>query len=340
MKHFYFKLNILVTLCLLSFQTKSQTGERWYYNIDAQNIAIGGYDVVAYHNQNKAMVGDENISSLHEGVHYRFSSKANQKHFEADPEKYLPAYGGWCTFFMGIDQEATAFAPTRMQSDPTNFKVIEGQLYLFRKTARQNFLESFESGDTKAILARADAFWQSRVDYGIMANGLPEGLNPMARMENIDWLPFMGKWEAQAYWWADTTGAVKNSFKGEWEFRYGYDGYCVQDDFKSIPDLPFAGTQNGPAIRGYDVQNHEWHMTYIPVNAPRSQTWLMTGKFLGHGNLEGRLESQDPLGNPILQKVIFRLIDKDHMEWQAQWSWDEGKTWKEKTGFLTAIKVK
>lgn len=339
MKHFYAKFSYSIFICLLVLQAQAQTGERWYYNIDAQNTAIGGYDVVAYHTQGEATAGKKEISSQHEGITYRFSSDKNKQLFKVNPEQYLPAYGGWCTFFMGIDQAATQFAPTRMQSDPTSFQVINGQLYLFRKTERQNFSEAFTKGDGKAILNRANEFWHSRVEYGNKANGLPKGLNPNARMENIDWLPFMGKWKAQAFWWADTTGTVKNAFDGEWEFRYGYDGYCVQDDFKSIPDLPFAGTQNGPAIRGYDVQNHEWHMTYIPVNQPRASTWLMTGKFIGHGNLEGQLESQDPYGNLILQKVIFKLIDKDHMEWQAQWSWDKGKTWKEKTGFLTATKI-
>ena len=81
----------------------------------------------------------------------------------------------------------------------------------------------------------------------------------------------MGKWESRVEWWNDTTGASISSFQGEWEFDYGYYGYCVMDNFKGVPNLPFAGTQNGPAIRGYDVQNNEWHMTYIPVNQPVSK---------------------------------------------------------------------
>jgi len=335
----HFKLIIGTALCLFMNQGFSQSGPRWYYNVDKENIAIGGYDVVAYYTENQAIKGNELHGSLWQGNNYLFSSASHKATFEIDPEKYLPAHGGWCTFFMGIDQEATQFPPTRMASDPTNFKIIDGKLYLFRKTPSQNFLEMFNSGDQKAILKRATKFWKSRVSLSKKAEGRPKGLNPMARMENLKWETFMGKWEAQVQWWNDTTGTSKSIFKGEWEFRYGYNGYCIQDDFMSVPDLPFAGTQNGPAIRGYDVQNHEWHMTYIPVNQPRANTWLMTANFIAPGYLVGQLESQDPLGNAILQRVIFKKIDQNTFEWQADWSWDEGKTWREKTGFATVTRT-
>ena len=339
MKTRYFKIITALLFCLMMGTSHAQTGERWYYNLNDQNIAIDGYDLVAYHTKNKAEKGKEQIKSSYKGINYWFSSAKNKKMFEKQPEQYLPAYGGWCTFFMGIDQAAVQFPPTRMTSDPTNFKVIDGQLYLFRKTPVRNFKELFEAGDQQAILKRADAFWQSRIELANKADGRPEGLNPMARMENLDWEPFMGKWTAEAYWWADTTGAVKSRFKGNWEFRYGYDGHHVEDYFTITPGLPYAGTQDGPAIRGYDVQNQQWTMTYLPVNQPGSNIWNMTGKFLRHGYLEGGLETKGPYGQPILQKIIFRLIDENNLEWEAQWSWDKGKTWKEKTGFVKATRV-
>ena len=327
------RLSILIALILaLSITGQAQEGQHWYYNITEDNIAIEGYDVVAYHAQDSAMKGMAQWELEHEGVRYLFASQQNLNTFRSDPAKYLPAFGGWCTFFMGIDVEQTNFPPTRMESDPTNFLIKDGQLYLFRKTPRQDFKEVFTSTDQQAILSTAESFWQSRLELMKGLNKKPQGLNAMARMENLEWQPFMGKWEVDLKWWADTTGTNVVPSKGEWEFRYGYYGFCIQDDFQSVPAQPFAGAPNGPAIRGYDVVKEEWHMTYIPVNQGRAATWLMTGKFTGPGQLTGQLETQDPYGNDILQKIEFKLVSKDYFQWRAHWSWDDGKTWKENVG--------
>lgn len=333
MKYFYLRVLIAsISFMCASSIAYSQQGDNWYFFMDKSKVALNGYDAVAYHTQNEALKGDPTIKSEHKKVTYYFRSAENKRQFDSGPEKYLPAFGGWCTFFMGIDKEASRFPPTRMIPDPTSFKIIDGKLHLFRKTPQQDFKAIFESGDSEAILTRAKEFWQTRVAYSKKTMGLPEGLNPMARMENLDWLPFMGKWEAKVGWWADTTGINVSNFNGEWEFNYGYYGFCIMDDFKGVPGQPFAGTQNGPAIRGYDVLNKEWHMTYIPVNQPRAATWLMTGKFKGPGHLEGILETKDPYGNDILQRVVFKLVDENFFKWRADWSWDNGKTWKEGVG--------
>lgn len=335
MKHIPF----LLLLLSLSHSLQAQSGPRWYYNINESNVAIEGYDLVAYHTNNTATQGIAQFASNYKGITYLFSSDPNKVTFEKDPEQYLPAFGGWCTYFMGIDQTVTAFPPTRMPSNPKSFQILNGRLYLFRKTAQQDFGKVFESSDTEPILERANAFWKSRETYATGLNEKPEGLNAMARMENLEWQPFMGKWQSEVVWWNDTTGTATSSFKGEWTFAYGYDGYCIMDNFKGIPDLPYAGTQNGPAVRGFDVLNNEWHMTYIPVNQPRAATWLMTGNFVGKGHLEGALESKDPFGNEILQKIVFKLISPDHFQWKAHWSWDGGKTWKENAGFSESRRI-
>ena len=68
-------------------------------------------------------------------------------------------------------------------------------------------------------------------------------------------------------------------------------------------------------------------MTYIPVNQPRSAHWLISGKFLAEGLLEGTMETKDANGTPIVQKIRFEHQSKDHFVWNADWSYDEGKTW-------------
>lgn len=332
-------MNRFLILLLLSFVSLhpptaySQSGARWYYNIDSSNVAVQGFDLVSYHSKG-AVKGKPEITTEFKGITYHFNSKKNKDIFDKNPEKYLPAFGGWCTFFMGIDKEKTGFAPTRMPVDPEAFKIIDGKLYLFLNTPKRNYLEAFERSESQtATLNRAEDFWNSRENLAALYEGLPQGLNPNARMELLQWQVFMGSWEVDLKWWTDTTGTAISPSKGRWKFYYGYEGYCIQDDFRSKQDVPYSGTVNGPAIRGYDPVKEEWHMTYIPVNQSRDATWLMTGNFLRKGYLEGMLKTKDSFGNPVMQKVIFDLQSPDKFTWRGHWSWDDGKTWKENVGY-------
>ncbi|MCB0488568.1 MAG: YHS domain-containing (seleno)protein [Cyclobacteriaceae bacterium] len=322
---------LLLLTCLQIGLAFSQSGELWYYNIDDSNLALQGYDPVSYWQGDVPQKGSEKIYTQVGGITYRFINQDNAKKFKTDPSRYLPQFGGWCTYFMGVDK-STGFARTRMPADPDEFVILDGKLYLFAKTARRNYKESFLNGDKKLIIDEANKFWQTRVDLAKLAKGLPKGLNPKARMELLQWQPFMGSWDVDLKWWADTTGTNVVPSEGTWDFYYGYFGYCVQDDFRSKRDVLFSGTVNGPAIRGFDPVSEEWHMTYIPVNQGRGATWLMTAKFLGIGQLEGRLDTQDPYGNPVIQKVVFERVNENKFYWRAHWSWDNGSTWKENVG--------
>ena len=61
-------------------------------------IALQAYDPVAFHTVGKAMKANPAISAEYRGYKYLFSSEANKTTFEEQPEKYLPAYGGFCAF--------------------------------------------------------------------------------------------------------------------------------------------------------------------------------------------------------------------------------------------------
>jgi len=314
-----------LALILTMIVAKAQEVDYWYYNVNEEGVFLDGYDVVAYHSDKKAAKGAPAITSTYRGVTYRFVSRQNRKMFDKSPEKYLPAFGGWCTFLMGIDKNR--FPPTRAMVDPQNFKMIDGRLHLFGKNARQDFKTVFENADQDTILKRAEMFWKTRESLARKSKGLPEGMNPHARMEMLDWMPFMGDWTCDLTWWADSTGQNKVKSTGKWFFRFGYYGYCIQDDFVADQLNPVAGTTNGPAIRGYDPRNEEWHMTYIPINQSRDRTWLMRGRFIAEGIIEGTMEITDASGNPVLQKVRLESRSKDEFIWSADWSYDGGNTW-------------
>ncbi len=64
-------------------------------NKDESDIAIKGYDPVAYFTENRAVKGKEEFEYLYEGARWRFSSAAHRDLFATNPERYMPQYGGY-----------------------------------------------------------------------------------------------------------------------------------------------------------------------------------------------------------------------------------------------------
>ncbi|WP_343560631.1 YHS domain-containing (seleno)protein [Kiloniella sp. b19] len=81
-----------------------------------------GYDLVAYFTEDRAVEGSTAHTAIHEGVTYLFSKAEHKDAFEADPAKYLPAYGGYCAFGAAVGK--------KFPIDPHAFKVVDGKLYL------------------------------------------------------------------------------------------------------------------------------------------------------------------------------------------------------------------
>src|SRR5260370_8879837 len=70
----------------------------------AEGIGLKGYDPVAYFINGAPTKGSEQYSFARKGVTYRFASAGNLEKFKADPEKYLPQYGGYCADAMSLDR--------------------------------------------------------------------------------------------------------------------------------------------------------------------------------------------------------------------------------------------
>jgi YHS domain-containing protein len=92
--------------------------------IDKNGLAIGGYDVVAYQKDHKAMIGTPTYTEKLGKTTYYFSSKANAKTFIANPDKYLPQCNGYCAW--GVAEKDSKFS-----INPETFKVVDNKLYLF-----------------------------------------------------------------------------------------------------------------------------------------------------------------------------------------------------------------
>ena len=110
---------------------------------------VSGYDLVAYHSDSAATRGNGHNVSEHDGVTYLFSSASNKKAFDANPEKYLPAYGGWCAFGVSVGK--------KFVSDPEAWKIVDGKLYLnLDKNIQKDWLK-----DVPGRINKANANWSN-----------------------------------------------------------------------------------------------------------------------------------------------------------------------------------
>lgn len=123
------------------------------YNLaSAEAPAVKGYDVVSYFTRGKASKGKPTIRANHRGVWYRFSDEQHRALFVADPERYLPTYGGWCASAIGDKGE-------KVDIDPTNFKVKDGRLFLFYKSVFADALKDWNKHE-KQWEPAADTNWK------------------------------------------------------------------------------------------------------------------------------------------------------------------------------------
>jgi len=119
------------------------------YNLPKGSVlAVEGYDVVSYFADAKAVKGKKELVSWFNGVEYRFATAEHREAFARKPEKYLPTYGGWCASAMGAKG-------TKVEIDPTNFKVKDGRLFLFYKSA---------FGDALKDWNKHEAEWEPKAD--------------------------------------------------------------------------------------------------------------------------------------------------------------------------------
>ena len=149
-----FRFSVSALLVFAGLISSSQAESKAYlhnYNLPASGVALEGYCPVAYFAVNKPVKGKSAHAVNHKGVWYFFVNEDAKQMFEADPEKYLPAYGGWCAFGMAIQD--------KFPVDPTNFKIVDGRLMLFLKNKNIDAHELWQKGNEKELLQKADAHW-------------------------------------------------------------------------------------------------------------------------------------------------------------------------------------
>ena len=113
------KLSIILFVALMSLPTFAQTVK--HINVK-NNIAIQGYDPVAYFESNKAIEGKKEITAKFNEVTYQFASENNKDLFLKNPSHYEPQFGGFCAYGLSEGYEAPI--------EPEAFTIVDNKLFL------------------------------------------------------------------------------------------------------------------------------------------------------------------------------------------------------------------
>jgi YHS domain-containing protein len=95
---------------------------RQLINIDANGLALQGYDPVTYFTLQRPVQGSMEFARSYQGATYYFASKDNKDLFEAEPAKYVPEFGGFCGYAASINKVSPI--------NPQHWQLVEGRLVL------------------------------------------------------------------------------------------------------------------------------------------------------------------------------------------------------------------
>ncbi len=133
-------IGLLVSLPLLG-------ADKVLVNVDAQGLALQGYDPVAFFSVRAPVKGKPEFMREYHGAKYQFHSAKNRLAFDAEPAKYEPQFGGYCAYGVGRG----AAVPIKIEA----WQIVNERL-LMQKS--ESIRDSFNE-DPQGNLKKADAQW-------------------------------------------------------------------------------------------------------------------------------------------------------------------------------------
>lgn len=137
----------LITATLLALAFLPVNADEQVFTGEEGNVAVEGYDVVAYFTQGEPMQGSPEHSMQWRGAEWRFASADHLARFRENPERFAPAYGGYCAY--GAAQGKA------LASSPHFWKIEDGRLYLNLNEK----VHGLWNEDREGHIQTADAHW-------------------------------------------------------------------------------------------------------------------------------------------------------------------------------------
>src|SRR4051812_29339614 len=145
-----------------------------------EELMLLGFDPVAYFTDHKPVRGVHTITASTEGRTYYFATPSHRDAFAASPATYEPQYGGFCS-------NGAPYA-VKLGSDPTQFEIRDGRLFIFGDILGHEMWLL----DERENVAHADALWPGIRDAGWRVQSLK------AWIWKVPWTkagrPFRAEW--------------------------------------------------------------------------------------------------------------------------------------------------
>jgi YHS domain-containing protein len=125
-----------------------------------EDLMLLGHDPVAYFTVGKPVRGYPEIKASHNGVTYYFASEDNRRAFAAQPARFEPQYGAFCA-------DGAAYG-VKLGSDPTEFAIRNGRLFIFGDVVGREFWLLRPDWD----IEKGDLMWPETGSRGHVAQSL------------------------------------------------------------------------------------------------------------------------------------------------------------------------
>jgi YHS domain-containing protein len=145
---------LIIIFLFVSVAAQAQNERKAHYNLK-KGVALEGYDPVSYFDGNP-QEGSDKIKVEYKSVTYLFATAANAARFKQTPDKFEPAYGGWCAYAMGESGE-------KVKIDPETYKILNGKLYLFYNFWGNNTLTDWNKNEAP-LKSKGDQNWKKIVE--------------------------------------------------------------------------------------------------------------------------------------------------------------------------------
>ncbi|WP_135381929.1 YHS domain-containing (seleno)protein [Vibrio tasmaniensis] len=138
------KITLLAALLGTSFSLMAADLDM---SVDNNDLAIKGYDPVAYFANEGPVKGTSEFTATYKNAIYNFVSSENRDEFRSNPSAYAPQYGGYCAFGVAMGK--------KFETDPLAWKVEGGKLYLnLDKSVQKRWLVN-----TQEFIQDANSNW-------------------------------------------------------------------------------------------------------------------------------------------------------------------------------------
>jgi len=143
------KISIIIVIPFLSwiFLLLSCSAQIAPINVNAEGVALKGYDPVAYFTDGVPVKGNKEFQYEWYGAKWLFSSREHLVMFQENPEKYAPRYGGYCAY--AVSRKTTA------DIDPEAWAIVDGKLYL----NLNKDVQTIWNKDRPGYINKADQNW-------------------------------------------------------------------------------------------------------------------------------------------------------------------------------------